>query len=305
MATVRLAAYPAYWLDEPQGFALRKRIKWSTSKKTQRGDIQIFAISSTDPDRRFQDDPRLDAVHSVWRALGTPMVNDNWDWPVQASFELLVKLEHPCPKIDLLRAKLLNRGWYQHYQGQLITGEDVATLAEVLSAKNSASRSLIYRALGLRTASTLRVRRINSKSRAGRSGSAVDALVAERSFLEGELRAAKQITRNPQLRAAAKERWGLRCACCGFGFESFYGDIAKGIAIVHHMQPLGCAKSVKRRVNVDDVRIVCANCHQVIHARQPPVGVDELAQLLRRRWIPWSTDGISRRQVKPRKVRKR
>jgi len=50
----------------------------------------------------------------------------------------------------------------------------------------------------------------------------------ETAFLEGEKRAAKSTARNPQLREAAKKKYGLKCYCCGFDYEAFYGSVARG-----------------------------------------------------------------------------
>jgi predicted HNH restriction endonuclease len=55
-------------------------------------------------------------------------------------------------------------------------------------------------------------------------------------FLEGEKRATKGTVRNPKLREAAKKKYGLKCYCCGFDYEAFYGSIGKGVAIVHHLE---------------------------------------------------------------------
>src|SRR5439155_15030465 len=58
----------------------------------------------------------------------------------------------------------------------------------------------------------------------------------EEVFLEGEKRAMNGTARSPQLREAAKKKYGLKCYCCGFDYEAFYGSVAKGLAIVHHLK---------------------------------------------------------------------
>src|SRR5262249_52972929 len=83
----------------------------------------------------------------------------------------------------------------------------------------------------------------------------------ETAFLEGEKRAAKGSVRNPQLREAAKRRYGLKCYCCGFDYEAFYGSVAKGLAIVHHLSLFSKTGGKPRKATVKDVRVVCANCH--------------------------------------------
>jgi hypothetical protein len=118
----------------------------------------------------------------------------------------------------------------------------------------------------------------------------------EGDFLEGETRARKSTARNPQLRASAKRRWGLKCYCCGFDFEAFYGDIAKGLAIVHHLQQFQVANGKSRKATVKDVRVVCANCHQVIHLEKEPIDVDDLKKRISESWTSWSTDGTRRKK---------
>jgi hypothetical protein len=104
----------------------------------------------------------------------------------------------------------------------------------------------------------------------------------ERQFLEGERRATLTAARNAALRAAAKRYWGAECYCCGFSFGAYYGPIARGVAIVHHLHPFYGA-AISRASSVQDVRVVCANCHQVLHLKIPPLDPEDLRTLLARR----------------------
>ena len=103
----------------------------------------------------------------------------------------------------------------------------------------------------------------------------------ERQFLEGERRAAHAAVRSAALRAAAKRYWGCRCYCCGFDFEEFYGPIGRGVAVVHHLHPFEAGDGA-RAASVQDVRVVCDNCHRVLHLRTPPLDVDALREQLGR-----------------------
>jgi hypothetical protein len=118
----------------------------------------------------------------------------------------------------------------------------------------------------------------------------------ETAFLEGEKRAMKGTVRNPQLREAAKKKYGLKCYCCGFDYEAFYGDVAKGLAIVHHLQLFSNTNGKRRKTTVKDVRVVCANCHHVIHVEKPPFHIDDLKKQTSERWTVWSEKGISRKK---------
>ncbi len=117
----------------------------------------------------------------------------------------------------------------------------------------------------------------------------------EKSFIEGEKRAAISTVRNAQLRIDAKEKWGVKCYCCGFDFEEFYGSFAKGSAIVHHLEPFQ-ANSKKRKATVKDVRVVCANCHYVLHKTNPPMRIEDLKRTISKSWPRWSKAGIRRKK---------
>ncbi|OGP90342.1 MAG: hypothetical protein A2156_00055 [Deltaproteobacteria bacterium RBG_16_48_10] len=107
-------------------------------------------------------------------------------------------------------------------------------------------------------------------------------LEEDETFQEGGKRMVVATSRNPQLRSAAKKRWGLKCFCCGFDFGQFYGPEAKGLAIVHHLHPFNNAKGGPRKATVEDVRVVCANCHYVIHKKDPPRDVEEIRRMVKK-----------------------
>jgi 5-methylcytosine-specific restriction protein A len=52
---------------------------------------------------------------------------------------------------------------------------------------------------------------------------------------------------------------------CGFDFEKQYGEIGRGFAHVHHLRPLAeVAGPIETRL--EDLAVVCPNCHAMIHA---------------------------------------
>ena len=155
---VRICAYPVYWLVEDGSFETDKEITWSTGRSTKAGDIQVFAVSSTlagAPDE-LANDPRRDAVHSIWEAITPPLPNyaidlgEEEEWPVQTKFRLLVKLKNPVPKSDLIQAGLLKRSWPRHWQGKILHAEsDIEKLGEILARKNPDQRRGVWDALNL------------------------------------------------------------------------------------------------------------------------------------------------------------
>ena len=58
----------------------------------------------------------------------------------------------------------------------------------------------------------------------------------------------------------------IRCEVpgCDFDFEEVYGSIAEGFAHVHHLRPLAEA-TAPNLTKLEDLAVVCANCHAVIH----------------------------------------
>ncbi len=77
----------------------------------------------------------------------------------------------------------------------------------------------------------------------------------------------EQKLRDAKLNAAKQENQG-RLICevpgCGFNFEKVYGRLGKDFAHVHHIKPLGDRESPSE-TSLDDLAVVCANCHAMIH----------------------------------------
>ncbi len=70
----------------------------------------------------------------------------------------------------------------------------------------------------------------------------------------------------------------LECECCGFDFHAAYGDVGHAFAECHHEVPLA-AHNAEYAVTPDDLRIVCSNCHRMLH-RKTLKTVEQLKLLL-------------------------
>lgn len=91
--------------------------------------------------------------------------------------------------------------------------------------------------------------------------------------LEGHSRLAEVIQRARDLGlrsrkiASVKKALG-RLVCevpnCGFDFFAAYGELGRDFAIVHHEDPIGRRKRASK-TTFSRLRIVCANCHAMIH----------------------------------------
>jgi len=70
------------------------------------------------------------------------------------------------------------------------------------------------------------------------------------------------------------------CEICEFDFEKAYGDRGKDYIEVHHTVPLHASGETKTKLN--DLILLCANCHRMIHRSTPWLQPHELGALLKR-----------------------
>lgn len=89
-------------------------------------------------------------------------------------------------------------------------------------------------------------------------------------------------SRNPKLIRLAKERAGGVCQICGFNFADVYGELGEGYCEVHHLNPLSERSdqewSEGLRTSLDEVAVLCANCHRMVHRKRPALSLEELGQ---------------------------
>ena len=101
---------------------------------------------------------------------------------------------------------------------------------------------------------------------------------------EGRLLAARHLRRerSPRLRRLkiqTVKSAGRRVACevCGFDFGRRYGPLGEDYIEVHHVLPLHASGPTRTRL--DDLALLCANCHRMIHRSRPwltPTGLQRL-----------------------------
>ena len=102
---------------------------------------------------------------------------------------------------------------------------------------------------------------------------------------EGRLLIRRHVSRerDPRLRRRkieAVRRVGgqLACEVCSFNFEETYGERGRGYIECHHVLPLHVTGARSNRL--DDLALLCANCHRMIHACAPWLTPAELRVLL-------------------------
>ncbi len=71
----------------------------------------------------------------------------------------------------------------------------------------------------------------------------------------------------------------LFCEICGFDFYDTYGEIGEDFIEGHHTVPV--SKLEEGQVTkVEDIAIVCSNCHRMLHRKRPWLSKDQLKTLL-------------------------
>lgn len=100
--------------------------------------------------------------------------------------------------------------------------------------------------------------------------------------LEGEIfqGEAKFRSRNRLLIHAKKKSSDYRCEVCRFKFMDKYGLIGKEHIIAHHINPIA-KRSGPSITTLNDISLVCANCHAMLHTKNPPIHPKELKKILK------------------------
>jgi 5-methylcytosine-specific restriction protein A len=71
----------------------------------------------------------------------------------------------------------------------------------------------------------------------------------------------------------------LACEACRFDFFSAYGDHGADFIECHHVKALSTLSS-NDKTSLDDLALVCANCHRMLHRSKPWLSIDQLRKHL-------------------------
>jgi 5-methylcytosine-specific restriction protein A len=82
-----------------------------------------------------------------------------------------------------------------------------------------------------------------------------------------------------------KSTGALACEVCRFDFKATYGKVGHGFAECHHDKPISTLKPGEK-TKLSDLRIVCSNCHRMLHRTRPWLSVDDLRSLLSAKVAP-------------------
>ena len=79
---------------------------------------------------------------------------------------------------------------------------------------------------------------------------------------------------------ALKTAGRLACEACGCDYAERYGDRGHGFIECHHTRPVAeLGDGAKTRL--EDLALVCASCHRMIHARRPWLEIEELREVVK------------------------
>lgn len=84
--------------------------------------------------------------------------------------------------------------------------------------------------------------------------------------------------RAKKIRQHRKTHSSLACEVCGFDFEANYGERGEGYIECHHVVPLHT--SAERKTKLSDLILICANCHRMIHRKNPWLNPEQLRELM-------------------------
>ncbi len=89
-------------------------------------------------------------------------------------------------------------------------------------------------------------------------------------------------SRNRALIQAKKANSDYCCEVCGFNFRKTYGKIGQDYIVAHHCKLISSGVT---RTTLDDIALLCANCHAMVHVKNTPVPlpVEDLRKLLAHR----------------------
>jgi len=81
------------------------------------------------------------------------------------------------------------------------------------------------------------------------------------------------------VRKKKKQAASLDCEVCAFSFSRSYGSAASEYCEVHHLLLLSEVEHTTQ-TRMEDLAILCANCHRVVHLRNPPYTLDEVRKMI-------------------------
>lgn len=107
----------------------------------------------------------------------------------------------------------------------------------------------------------------------------------EDDFPEGKVlyRRHRYFERNRTLIKSVKDKallkGNLHCLVCNFDFFKSYGKLGEGYIECHHTVPIS-DYGASKKTRIQDIALVCSNCHRMLHRRRPWLCINELSNLM-------------------------
>lgn len=73
----------------------------------------------------------------------------------------------------------------------------------------------------------------------------------------------------------------LACSVCRFDFHQFYGELGAEFCEVHHLRALSEADG-EVQTRLDDLAVVCSNCHRMLHRGRPLLTLEQVKSKIRK-----------------------
>ena len=76
-----------------------------------------------------------------------------------------------------------------------------------------------------------------------------------------------------------KEELKLTCEGCGFDFNKVYGERGSGFIECHHIKEVSNIIEGEK-TKLEDLALVCSNCHRIIHRKKPWLNIAQLQKII-------------------------
>ncbi len=86
---------------------------------------------------------------------------------------------------------------------------------------------------------------------------------------------AKFRKRNREIIEIKKSESNGHCEVCDFNYSHYYKGLFKNHLVAHHLKPIGSRK-VPKITKLEDLALLCSNCHTAIHSTNPPMSLNKL-----------------------------
>ena len=143
----------------------------------------------------------------------------------------------------------------------------------------------LYPAKGIRRKDAVAVLFLEIEAEASNDGTTEDPSISAAKAIEGGVALATHLRRErsrqlteAKRRAYRAEHGQLSCQACGLTETDLPPEIGEGCFEVHHTQPLGQREGAVV-TTLDDLALLSANCHRLIHRSSPMLTLRELTKL--------------------------